>query len=86
MSVPSMAAEVLAAEAVPKTTGTVPGLTANANPLNTPPSPGAISVPQSPAGTSVTNTGRTAMATRTYVGNLNPLRGWNGVRTPTNPV
>jgi len=81
-----MAFEVSVADAVPNTTAAVPSLTANPNPLNTPPSTGAITVPQSPSGAVVTNTGRTAEATQTFLDTMNVLGGWNGVRTPTNPV
>lgn len=87
MSVPAMAAEVYFSDAVPNTTASQPSLTANNNPLNTPPSPGAISVPQSPSGTSVTNTGRSAVASQTMAAaglTGNPLRGWNGVLNPNN--
>lgn len=86
MPVPAMAAEVFFADAVPNTQGTTPSLTANTNPTNTPPAPGALAPPQSPAGTSVTNTGRTQSATSAAIANAHPLRGWNGVRTPANPV
>lgn len=54
MSVPAMAAEVSAADAVPNTSAARPSYTANPNPLNTPPSPGLITSPQSPKGSSDT--------------------------------
>ena len=91
MSVPAMAAEVSVADAVPTTVGSTPGLTANPNPLNTPPATGLIAPPQAPSGAVVTNTGRSASGTGTFFSASgtnpgNPLKGWNGVRVPTNPV
>lgn len=88
MSVPAMAFEVSVADAVPNTSASQPSLTANPNPLNTPPSTGALAPPQSPSGAVVTNTNRSSLATSTYTAKLNPagIAGWNGVRTPTNPV
>lgn len=67
MSVPAMAAEVSVSDAVPKTTGSVPGLTANANPLNTPPATGLLTNPQAPSGAVNTNTGRSVESTYTYM-------------------
>ena len=84
MSVSAMATEVSISDAVPTTVGNTPGLTANTNPLNTPPATGQITVAHSPSGAVVTNTGRSTSAHQTYVANLHPLKGWNGVRTPGN--
>lgn len=88
MPVSAMATEVLLAEAVPTTVGSTPGLTANTNPSNTPGATGLLAPPQSPSGAVVTNTGRSSMAAATFTAKLNPagIAGWNGVRTPTNPV
>jgi len=74
------------ADAVPTTVGSTPALVANSNIVNTPPSPGAITVPQSPLNTPVTNTGRTATASQAAFTLNGPQRGWNGVRFPSNPV
>lgn len=74
MPVPAMAAEVFFADAVPNTSASVPSYTSNAtNVVNTPQATGAISVPQSPSGAVVTNTGRSNHATRTYMAQLNAL-------------
>lgn len=84
MSVPAMACEVLASEAVPNLGAARPSLTANANPLNTPPATGTISVPFTPSGAVVTNTGRTVEAAQTYMATyLNKL---NVGTTPGRPV
>lgn len=66
-NVPAMACEVSVSDAVPNTAAQVPSFTANNQPLNTPPSPGLITVPQSPSGAVVTNTTRTTEATQTYM-------------------
>lgn len=47
-----------------------PALSANTNPLNTPPVTGAITVPQAPSGAITTNTGRSSTATQTYQGSI----------------
>jgi hypothetical protein len=63
-----MATEVFLAEAVPNPSASQPSLTnGNANLANTPPATGAITVPQSPSGAVVTNTGRSTEATYTYM-------------------
>lgn len=51
----------------PTAVAPLPGYTTNANPLDTPPVTGNLAPPQSPAGTSVTNTGRSRTATQTYL-------------------
>lgn len=86
MSVPAMAVSVTLSKAVPNTNASQPSLTSNANPLDTPPATGLITVPQSPSGAITTNTGRTLEATTSFLKQMNVLNGWNGVRTPTNPV
>lgn len=53
--------------AYPTTASPLPGYTANNSLIDSPPVTGAITVPQSPAGTSVTNTGRSTTATQTYL-------------------
>lgn len=70
MSVPVMAHTVEIEDSVPNTAGSTPSLTANTNGVHTPPATGGISVPQSPAGTSTTNTGRTTTATQTMLGKM----------------
>lgn len=68
MPVASTATEVFIAAAVPNTSAAQPSLMdGNNNLANTPPAPGAITVPQSPAGTSVTNTTRTRGATAAFL-------------------
>lgn len=84
MSIPVMAHTVEIEDAVPNTGGSTPSLTANTNGVHTPPATGSILVAQSPAGTSVTNTTRTSMASSTYMGAMKVLGGWNGVRNPDN--
>jgi hypothetical protein len=55
-------------DAIPITTGNVPQLVSGiTNCANTPPSTGVLVSPQSPAGTSVTSTGRTIEATASYM-------------------
>jgi len=68
MSTPAMATEVFIAEAVPNTAASQPQLMdGNTNLANTPQATGLITVPQSPSGTSTTNTGRALEATATYL-------------------
>ena len=84
MSVSAMAAEVFFSEAVPNTTASKPSFTVNNNPSHTPQATGGITVPQSPAGTSTTNTGRNKSASGNAFQNGHSLKGWDGVRTPGN--
>lgn len=94
MSISATATEVFIAEAIPNTSASQPSLTKNSNPLNTPPSTGAITVPNSPKGTSDTAHGFTTSYdyvnntsnTQAMMKSLNTLNGWNGVRVPQNPV
>ena len=72
MSVPALAHEVTLAEAVPTTVGSTPRFVANPNPLNTPGATGLLIPPQSPAGVITTNTGRTAMAAKTFLLTIAP--------------
>jgi len=63
----AMANEVFHAEAVPNTSGAV-GFSANPSGVsNVPQATGLITYPQSPSGTSVTNTTRTLSATQAYM-------------------
>lgn len=66
MSVPGMAVEVTNSRVVPNVNAARPSYTTNANPLNTPPATGGITVAQSPSGAIVTNTGRSNSATHAY--------------------
>lgn len=84
MSVPVMAHTVEIEDAVPNTSASQPSFTANVNGVHTPPATGLITVAQSPAGTSVTNTTRTSTASSTFLGAMKVLNGWNGVRNPDN--
>lgn len=70
MAVAAMACEVNAARAVPTTAGSTPKLVANANPLDTPPATGTITVPQDPKGVQITNTGRNKTATQTMLSKM----------------
>ena len=55
-------------DAIPNTSSAQPSLTSGlANLTNAPTATGAITYPQSPSGTSVTNTGRTIEATARYM-------------------
>ena len=67
MSNPAMAVEVTNSRAVPATVGSQPSLTSNPNPLNTPGATGLITVPQSPSGAINTNTGRSNIASYTFM-------------------
>ena len=62
-----MAMAVYLGEKVPNTLSSSPSLTANSGITNTPPATGGITVPQSPSGAVVTNTGRTLSATQSYM-------------------
>lgn len=84
MSVPVMACTVEVEDAVPNTVGSTPNFIANTNGVHTPPLPGAITVAQSPSGTSVTNTNRTLSGTAAFLGGMKVLGQWNGVRSPDN--
>ena len=70
-----MAVTVSVSDAVPNLSASQPSYTNNtANVIDTPPATGAITYPQSPLGTSVTNTTRTTEATQTYMAaSLNKL-------------
>src|ERR1700677_861019 len=59
---------LVAGAALPTAVAPVPGLVSGTtNLVNTPPATGTITVPQAPSGTVNTNTGRSTMATQTYL-------------------
>lgn len=79
---PAMAESVFTASVVPDLNAARPSLKdGNNNLANTPSATGTISVPQSPSGAIVTNTGRSSSATHAYFETL-PYRLY---RPPLNP-
>lgn len=70
MSVAGMAVEVSNSRAIPNLSAARPSLTANANPLDTPPATGGIAVAQSPSGAIITNTNRSISATSSWFATL----------------
>src|SRR4051812_45183914 len=68
MTLPALAHTIFIGDAVPDTTAASPRLKSGiANLVDTPGATGLLTNSGAPAGTLITNTGRSAMATQTYV-------------------
>ena len=80
MATPAMVFEVFKSEAVPSTTSTLPSLTSNTNPYNTPPATGLLVPPQSPSGditgeAATFNYTNTITSTQYYLGSVLIVEG-----------
>lgn len=84
MSINVQAYTIELGDAIPSKTSTLPSLVSGlANLTNAPTATGVITYPQSPSGTSITNTGRPLSATQAYM--AASLNAQNQKTTPTHP-